>query len=727
MPNPRDATRMGASRPQWASPGGSKLYDESIVQTLKWRAREFLLVATVLHLGIVSLSTLSFGQAWSGILDPSRAVSWSPGFTIPAYTVPCSTQPTLLAGNSNASANTTAIQNAMASCDATHNVINVPSGTYYVAGLTYPSQGHMVLRGAGASSTYIYLTARAGCIGAFSGVCMISNPATYAGNSLTLPGGAQECSWAGTNGVVGTYTQGATSIILNSCGGTPPVNQILTLDQANDMTDTSGIYVCDTTSTGKCNQKGNGAGNTNGRVVGGVDYSQQQYVMVTAVSGSGSGPYTVTISPGVYFNNIRSAQSPGAFWMGTVANDGIENLTIDHSTDTSTAYGLTMLNCYQCWIKNVRSMWALRDHVNINQSMSDVIRDSYFYQSQSHATESYGIEPQEGSAVLIENNIFQQLTSSVLFNQGSGFVVGYNYAIGGVSENYVETSETGHNAGSAMNLWEGNNFSGVWCDDTWGSSTVATVFRNQLVGWESGYSEQTSPIIANSYCRGENVVGNVLGQPSYHTQYQVYATSTTTVSGKGGVAGTSVSIYDLGTTDNGGLGVCTTTPACDTLTVSSLMRWGNYDVVNGAVQWNSTEASPASVQYINANFTSSYFTSLAHTLPNSLYLSSQPPFWRSMPWPPIGPDVSSGNAGLCTSGTYNGAEATSSSQCSGGSYTASSWAGHANVIPAQDCYLNVMNGAPDGSGGVLSFDASSCYTSQGGGPLPPQNLVGVVH
>jgi len=40
----------------------------------------------------------------------------------------------------------------------------------------------------------------------------------------------------------------------------------------------------------------------------------------TLLSGSGNGPYTVTISPGVYFNNIRSSQSPGAWWPGFVQN-----------------------------------------------------------------------------------------------------------------------------------------------------------------------------------------------------------------------------------------------------------------------------------------------------------------------------------------------------------------------------------------------------------------------
>lgn len=706
----------------------------------------------LLQFGVMSWSAVSFGQAWSPFLDTSRAATWAgnAGFTIPSYTVACATQPTLSTGSGNASANAAAIQNALSSCDSTHNVVNLPSGSYYVAGIQYPAgHGSLVLRGAGASSTYLFITAEtssSACIGVYSGVCMVSSPATYAGSSVTLPKGSQECSWTGTNGAVGTYTQGATSLILNSCGGTPPVNQILVLDQANDTnSDPGGIFVCDTTTSGSvpCDLKGPGAGNYNGRVVNGVDYSQQQYVWVTGVSGSGSGPYTVSVSPGVYFNNIRAAQSPGAFWMGTVSNVGIENLALDYSqqakSPTANPYGLSMVNCYQCWVKNIRSLYGARDHVNVMQSLDDVVRDSYFYEAQSHGSESYAIEPTESSAVLIENNIFQQTTNPVLFNQGSGWVIGYNLGVGNEASNFMETSEAGHNAGSGMNLWEGNSFTGIWCDNTWGSSDVNTVFRNQIPGWGGinigsggpGFTGQTIPIILLSSCRGENVIGNILGQPNYHTNYHIYANSATTTTPGSGQNYADGSIYELGTTDDGGNGNCNktspSTAVCDPLVFSTLMRWGNWDVVNNATQWNAAEASPKAVPYINANFTSSYFTSLSQALPNSLYYSSTPSWWPSgKAWPSIGPDVSSGNIGVCT-GTYAGSLAISAGQCIGGTLS-SAFASHVTSIPAQDCYLNTMGGPPDGSGNVLNFEASTCYTSQGG-PVPPpapSNLTAVV-
>src|SRR5216683_7155546 len=138
-------------------------------------------------------------QNWSTFLDSSRAIDWtSAGFTIPNYTVNCATQPTLKTGSSNAAANTTAIQNALASCDATHNVVNLPAGTYYVAGLIYPPHGHQVVRGAGANSTYIYVTSvpATGCIWSL-GVCMTGDPntMTYTFSPSVLSGGPYQCSW----------------------------------------------------------------------------------------------------------------------------------------------------------------------------------------------------------------------------------------------------------------------------------------------------------------------------------------------------------------------------------------------------------------------------------------------------------------------------------------------------------------------------------------------------
>jgi hypothetical protein len=671
---------------------------------------------------LAAFSLPAYPQAWSTFLDPSRAIDWtSAGFTIPSYSTNCSTQPSLTTNDPTAaSANATAIQNALASCDATHNVVNIPAGTYYVNGVTFGSQGNQVLRGAGGSATYFFVQSLAGCGGIGHGFCMLAGDWTYDGAANVLPpSGTSQCLW--TAG----YAQGTTSITLSNCGGTPPLNKTLVLDQANDTSDTGGVYMCDG-STSNCTSQG--ARNAQGRVISGNLYSNQQVVYTTGVTSLGGGSYTVTISPGVYLTNIRSGQSPGAWWPGFVQHDGIENMTIDMTnTPTSGSGNIGMFSCYQCWVTGTRLIEGYRNHVWLFQSMSDVIRGNYFYQSPGHAATSYTIEPQTASSFLVENNIFQQVTSPYVATGGVvGGVFAYNFAI----DNIFATPGTftwgvfaSHSPGDVFDLFEGNNAYGIWADNASGPADQITLYRNMLTGFQPGTSSSTIPTNLSSLTRTFNYVGNVFGQPGYHTQYEAYASSTTTFVG---AANEFTSIYDFG---GGGFGdPCALNPGtstlCDPLTRSTAMRWGNYDTVTAGTKWDSTEASPAAVTYVNANFTSSYFGSLAHTLPASLYYTSQPSWWPSgKAWPPVGPDVSSGNLGTC-SGTYSGAQATSSSQCTGGTLT-SAWASHANSIPAQDCYLNVMHGPPYGSGSVLSFDANLCYAS-GTGPASPTGLTATV-
>jgi hypothetical protein len=720
----------------WHPVGGGMLFGDTIIQIIKRGTRKSLLLATILQFGVTLLPTVSFGQPpWSGILNPTRATDWTTaGFAIPNYTVPCATQPSLSSGSGNAAANTAAINNAIASCDASHNVVNLPAGTYYIHAFDYQTKSHVVVRGAGPNSTYLYDSGGVGCKGySAAGFCM-GGDSLYAQSANAQPGQSNVCSFTGTNGAVGIYTQGATSIILNSCGSKPPVGLIVVLDQADDGADNGGIWLCsgyDPVPSTRCIQNSPN-NNADGRLIGGVQYSEQQEVVITSVSGSGSGPYTVGISAPFYFNNFRSSQTPGAWWASSnITLDGLENLTLDHSTDTSTAPGGIIIWCYQCWMRNVRSLYGLENHVFIVSDVQPVVRDSYFYGNQHGGSESYCIQMEEVSGGLVENNIMQNTTSPDIKDAVTGGVVGYNFTPYINFGNYLQGTYASHNSGSAFNLLEGNSTTEFLGDDVWGTSDLITIFRNHATGWQPGYVNQTFPITMNSGVRAVNIIGNVFGQPGYHTQYQAYATSTTagvyTLTSGGathaGPGNVNKSIYELGWTDTGGLGVCNTPPVCDPLTYSTLMRWGNYDTVQNAVTWSASEASPAAVPYVDANLTPS-----SHTLPPSFYLTSRPAWFRSVAFPTYGPDVSSGTTGMCTSGTYNGIEVASSAQCAGGAFTPSAWGGFANTNPAQDCYLNVMNGPPDGSGGVLGFDANVCYAPQGGGgPQAPNNLGNVVH
>jgi hypothetical protein len=658
---------------------------------------------------------------WSAFLDQSRAIDWSTaGFTIPNYTVNCAMQPTLLLGPIHDADNGVAIRTALSSCDATHNAVLIPTGTYYVDYIM-ATNGKQVLRGAGPNSTTLIFTVGIGGGGGLNSGLVMTDDGLYNGSPQVLPpSGLNQCLW--TDG----FSQGSTSITLSSCGGTPPINQTIILDQANDTSDTSGVYICDVNIV-NCGYESSTGGNNDGRFIpdgsSGITHSQQQVDYITGVTSLGGGSYTVTLATPVYFTNIRSGKSAGVWWPGMVQNIGLEDLTVDGSNSVfSDGSTISMYDCYQCWVKNVRSVDAGRNHVMLYQSANDVIRDSYFYQSQSHYSESYVVEAEESSAFLVENNIFQQVTNPLMFGQGSGAVVGYNFSINNPytgADSWMAPAYSVHNAGNEMNLWEGNNFNGVVADNAWGSSDQITYFRNLLNGWQAcswdttggvtcdatGETNFTQPVVMRANVRTLNLVGNVLGQPGYHNQYQTYATSTSGGTG----ADSFTSIFSLGWA---GIDTCSTesATACDPLTFSTAMRWGNYDTVNAATRYNTTEGCPAAVAYVNANCTN--FTTPSMTLPGSLYYSGTPSWWPSAKaFPPIGPDVTTGNLGLCPSGTYQNSEATSTSQCGTGSLT-TAWTSHVTSIPAQDCYLNTMGGPPDGSGPVLNFDANSCYWEQ---------------
>src|SRR5207247_9270399 len=144
----------------------------------------------------------------------------------------------------------------------------------------------------------------------------------------------------------------------------------------------------------------------------------------------------------------------------------------------------------------------------------------------------------------------------------------------------------------------------------------------------------------------DNVIGNVLRMIGYHTRYEAAATSSTET---GNTSVGDNSIYTVGYSGNEGT-ILSPIPN-DTLVKVTMMRWGNYDTVHAATQWNATEVPSGLSAFSNA-------VPGTQALPNSFYVSARPSWWTATPWPAIGPDVG------------GGADPT----------------GHAYKIPAHACY-----------------------------------------
>ncbi len=610
---------------------------------------------------------------WTGIIAPSRAIDWSqagvPG-GIPVRTTVCAS--IAPEGSSSAPVAPTDVNAAIASCPAGEVVYLQPGNFYFSSGIDFANRSNVTLRGAGADQTFLYFYGDAPCNGLGADICVENGSNTWAA-STPSGGNYTQANW--TAG----YAPGTTQITLDNTSGIVPGQTLLILDQLNDSnTDNGGLWVNDTNGVAEDDNPTNNY--RSGR-------SQEQLVLATAVSGS-----TVTISPGIYMPNWSSSQSPQAWWSSpSVTGDGVEDLAMDNSNSNGSA--IVVRSGYGDWISGIRSYEdGGMAHVLVYESAHCTVQSSYFYGTPNAATESYGFSEAMASDDLVANNIFQHIVGAVVVDgSDDGTVAAYNYALDDyytASSNWMMPAYEPHSAGDELDLFEGNVGDGLNADDIHGTGDLWTLFRNRLYGFDPPDPSRTNDTVAltiDSYHRFMNVVGNVLGDSGMTTTYQIAAPG-------GSNQDLSFEVYNLGWSNWAGWLVN------DPLTVSTLFRWGNYDVVNNAAEWNPLEVPSSLSTLANPVPTT-------ETLPASFFLSAKPAWWitpwGTPPWPAIGPDVTGG--------------------------TDASANGHAYAIPAQLCYENSQNDQnyPQDQSGlyVKVFNAGSCY---GQPPAAPTGLTAAV-
>src|SRR5437867_10569689 len=140
------------------------------------------------------------------------------------------------------------------------------------------------------------------------------------------------------------------------------------------------------------------------------------------------------------------------------------------------------------------------------------------------ATQSYGVESFMTSDDLVVNNIFQHVTSPIMVGPNSGSVFAYNFMADmaySIATWMMAGIDASHDAGTGMNLFEGNVGNQFWMDLYHGTGNLATLFRNQLMGTEPNKTQGNTEVINIwGYNRFVNIVGNVLGTSGYHTVYE---------------------------------------------------------------------------------------------------------------------------------------------------------------------------------------------------------------
>lgn len=644
-----------------------------------------------------SFAVSAHAQAWQNILPSTRAIDWTLA-GVPGG-IPSASWPIAAAVRPAASGDSTSlIQNALNAC-GTNRVVMLAAGTYNVTRLHIPP--HCVLRGTGADKTILNGTLITNAISialvTTGGGTMHQSVVTdgaYAmielgnfGNDTHAPlTGSWSPNYSNAVNVVSGNAQGSTTINLSSTTGISP-GMFLQVDQVND-----GTLVMVHGNNGDCSWCGRQDAQGNLR-------SQGQIVRVTAVTGD-----AVTFFPALMVSYTLTPQAT-PFQMDS--NAGIENLQT-YANWTGYGANIYMTDCYQCWVSGVEGNWADAAHMVIDYSFQSEVVNSYFSNGYLHI-------PGQGdntlllrfwdTYVLVQNNILERLHPGILYEWGvAGNVIAYNFITGGFQALAPASSQQGINAHGAhpqFNLFEGNISEAIGMDNTWGSQANETWFRNWATGTDvtcqpvfvdtSKPGSRATPISctpfggyyagANSWLHFQNataveldastfysnLIGNVvgslqqenvqwgegdklsvplpvIGQVNYPT-YRSY---------EGNVFGYAFGYFS--TSDDGSSGSGSSLP------YSTLFWHGDWnDLTKSVPRWES---------------------GATHTLPASFYLSGKPSWWTpGIPWPAIGPDVTSGSGA----------------------------SGRANLIPAATCYYKVMGGTQGGAGSPYVFNADACY------------------
>ncbi|MCU1253688.1 MAG: hypothetical protein JWQ49_6717 [Edaphobacter sp.] len=476
-------------------------------------------------------SVLSYGQAWSGILDPARAVDWTqagiPGGIPSGSWTQCGS--TIASG-----ASTTTIQNALNACTANHFVL-LGAGTFTLSSSIHSNISNIVLRGSGPTQTTIILNGH--------DILM--------GSGSSGQGSDPTAGLTATN--LSTFAQGSTVLTVASTAGMS-ANQVVQIDQLNDTNYVNVVGNEGTENAGRCGTSGFSGCSTR---------AQLELVQIASVSDSTH----ITIKAPGLSHTYNSGLSPQVFFWsssGIASNDGVENMTVDAGTVTTSDFAVSFSFCNFCWAKNIAVINGHRAAIYFLWSYRNEVRDSYVSESNGPGGPTeYGIECDTCSLAKIENNILFGVTSPLMIETSYGVVMGYNYMLNTSSGNQFPNIDT-HRVHNFLLLSEGNIAGTLGWDFIWGSGSQNTSFRSRYNGNDPNKTNYQLPVADSAWNRYANFVGNVLGDPTFHKTYEC-----TNVNQQP----SNNFIYEIGFFNRCEVG----TSGYDATTLSSLMRWGNWD------------------------------------------------------------------------------------------------------------------------------------------------------
>lgn len=394
-----------------------------------------------------------------------------------------------------------------------------------------------------------------------------------------------------TYGIPVEARKGDREVVLDSVEGIA-VGDVLLLDQRNDAALVDAVG-----SEGPCTWCSRQEG---GRARG-------QYAEVEGIRGR-------TVELGLpLFLDLSPALAPEAVLISArslVRRAGVEDLALTQAEPVND-YIVEMDGAQHCWLQNVEISGMHRRGVWLIESLQSQVRHCTF----RDAVTGYGRDRGYGllidaqsTANLAEDNLFHSVDGGGMMTAGGaiGNVLAYNYLPDIRFDDYwwmIAGPVLNHAAHPSMNLWEGNIGPQIGGDFIHGSSSHQTVFRSYSAGWKEETATANNNAVDLQYKnRFMTVIGCVLGTPGRSDTYEQAWPEARSNQAR--------TIWRLGYGGPGGAG--------ETDVRDTLLRHGNWDAVTGATVWDPTLSE--------------------RVLPPSLYLSAAPPWWGSLPWPPIGPD-----------------------------------------------------------------------------------------
>lgn len=648
-----------------------------------------LAIAVLLVARLVSAQPAS--RVSQGVMAADRVIDWTRAGagTIPTGRTVCFTY--------DATVTAATLNTKIATC-ADNTKIQLNAGHYTsLAGQVRVARSNITIVGAGPQTGGTWLDFAVGDAAGCSNIACYVGLIGGDGSDFSAPTGY--ASW--TAG----YAKGATSVTIGpttalSTFTKPQIGKLIFLETYHDghlrsQDTTPETFSC--LANVACIQGGGGTSD--------ATRGPTQAARVTSITGDAtcSANCVVGITPPLYIK-YRSDGSGGqkVYWpsyTNPISGVGIEDLRISvDAGDLTTCSGNSQCTgsnliggtwVFQSWVKGVQvDAHSTGRMIHFSQSQGLTFRSNYVYRYGTNASyegsdDVYGFNCYTGSGHRYENNIVQRVRAPFVQEQGCpGSVYVNNRTINNRDAGQWHIADWTPHGWSAYTLIEGEEGFAVFTENFFAQALFTTVFRSRLYLYDYDPSpvNQTS-LINYGLSRHTNLVGNILGTAGYHTGYEMLATGNTTHSGSDCVH----TIYVIGLGSNCSDGDNVTWPYNDVLTATTLLRWGNWDVVTSSnvtgtndstgTRWTSGEVPTGLAKYKN-------LVPRSHNLPASLVNANRPAYWPStIHYPAIGPDVSSGN--IANSG------------------------GHAYRNPASQCAQTMGLTTADTSPG--NFTPSACY------------------